>query len=169
MIRRRAFGKLPFVPVCFLALMLIAGASVADEGPGGAAADAVHPAAAIAGNSAALVETAAQPTCAPLMLAEAETDNQWFANQRAKMEFLEERNLSIGVKVCATPISSNAANAIATAATCGDCPTCLSAGNCNGCAVGAVCSPPGTVPVRAFRSVATCTKWFRTVHCCGCS
>jgi hypothetical protein len=121
------------------------------------------------------------PSCSALILPEAKTREQFLLNQQAKRDFLKVRNSMAAATVCsiavdpADPVPEGTAEsgvvekAVAVKA-CGDCPTCLSAATCSGCAVGSVCSPPGAIPTRACRAVGSCSDWFGNVtYCCGCS
>lgn len=121
------------------------------------------------------------PSCSPLILPHATTREQRLLNREARREFLAVRaSLAVAEPaVCTVPtvdepvdgdVKAGTSAVVAAVKTCGDCPTCLSAASCSGCALGSVCSPPGAVPTRACRSVATCTNWLgQTTYCCGCS
>lgn len=105
--------------------------------------------------------------CSALVLPPAETETQRLQNQQLRDSFLAWRS-SVSVEpTCGISTDSDLTNMASTdPLVCGDCPTCLSAASCLGCAVGAVCSKPGAVPTRACRSVKTCSG---NVRCCGCS
>ncbi len=120
------------------------------------------------------------PSCSALILPEAKTREQFLLNQQAKKDFIKVRSsMAVGV-ACAvatdpTPVDpvpgeTEVGKVALAVKACGDCPSCLSAASCSGCGVGSVCSPPGAVPTRACRAVASCSDWLGNVtYCCGCS
>lgn len=124
------------------------------------------------------------PSCSALILPEAKTREQFLLNQQAKRDFLRVRNSMAVATACAigvdpTPVdpvpegtveSAEVVEKAVAVKACGDCPSCLSAATCSGCAVGSVCSPPGAIPTRACRAVGSCSDWLGNVtYCCGCS